>query len=180
MKFLSFLLILLILAPQGAGPAPAPVAAASLDVSASEGVISGTFRLRFIEPVRLYYPQRFGLAPTTNRWFLVEFESESASFHLRAAGAVPKWPHEDGVRTFKPGEQLSVSLETGSGAPYRLYSQAGEREERLPSGTYRVTAKLKVPDSFPARRLGLTSFDVSADPVELVVESGSGKEGGGS
>lgn len=108
MSFLSLLVGLLILAPQD--PGPTPVAVASLDVSAPEGVVKGTFHVRFLKPVRIYYPERFGLSPTANRWLFVEFQSEIGVFILRPSGAVPKWSHEDGVWTFEPREQIRVSL----------------------------------------------------------------------
>jgi len=153
-----------------------PIAGASLAVSAPDGVVEGTFRLRFLASARVYYPEDFGLAAATNRWFFVKIESETAAFHLQADGIVPRWPHRDSVRIFEPGEETVVALQTGEGAPFSLHSDYGRHYRRLPPGSYRVTAKFVVPDYRYARRLDLTSFEVKAGPVELVVATDNGVE----
>lgn len=155
---------------------PTPIAVASLEVTAPHGIVKGSFRLRFAEPVRFYFPERWGLAAAANRWFFVEFASEGSTFHLRPSGAVPKRPYGRDVQELEAGEEIVASLEIGEGAPFSLHSDGGTLLPRLPAGSYLVTARLVIPDYRLARRLDLTSFEVKAGPVELLVGTDNGVE----
>ena len=152
------------------GPRVGPIAAASLTVEAPTGHPTGRLTVVFAVPTRVYYSKRWGLAATTNLWFVVEFDSDTAGrFHLVYQGATPLWPQEDDVREYRGGEVLAVPFAVGGSPGYRLASAAGEVIERLPPGNYRVSAKLAVPDVYPARRCRLTIFEVMAPPIDLVV-----------
>lgn len=171
MHFLALLMSAFVVPAEGADPGPPTIAEASLSVDAPKGVVKGDFTLHFHRSVRLYYPDRWGIAPVTNIWFLVRFESGAERFQLVPRGAMPKWPHQDGVQEYKAGERLRVPFDVGQDSVFSLRSEDGVEYNELPPGTYCVTAELVVPDILPTRRLALTSFAVKAPAVDLVVDS---------
>jgi len=153
-----------------AGGDPSP-ATATLALAAPGGVIKGTLSFEFRTPARLYSSKRWGVSRTMNTWLRVEFEARDGStFKLVPRGAMPKWPHEDEVRQFEPGDKLVVDLSTGPSADYSIVSPTGDALDRLPPGEYRAKASLSVPDDPAVRRCRLSILDVAAPPLNLVVE----------
>ena len=135
--------------------------------------VSLTFTIQFQRQTRIYYPERWELSPAAGTWFVVEFVSDTGDrYSLTPGGAVPMWPHEDGVREFRAGDELTARIGLGEGSIYGLRTQSGSLLDDLPPGKYKVKASYRVPDSGPVRRLILTRFAAEAEPIGLIVEDG--------
>jgi hypothetical protein len=104
---------------------------------------------------------------------VVEFISETQRFYLVPQGTIPMWPHQDGVREFKAGEELLAVFEVGPNAMYGLLSADGGAFDKLPPGEYLVSLRLKVPYNKRTERLRLSVFDVRAPDVHLTVTPGT-------
>ncbi|MEM7482387.1 MAG: hypothetical protein AAF481_14515 [Acidobacteriota bacterium] len=146
------------------------IGGATLSAEAREGKFTGVLTLSFHEPVKIYLPERWGLSPLAGSWLSVKIESETESYELISRGAMPKWPHENGVQSFSAGQQVSVAIDTGDEGTFALEAPDGQIADLLPKGVYRVTARLAVPRDSRTRRLGLTPLNWTAPEVFLSVE----------
>ena len=121
------------------------IANADLEIFINEeNEICGTYTLTFQKEAIIYYHELSSISQLLGHWLEIWFEGEEKKYFLKNYTMV-LFPHEDDVKTMKPGDSISFSFVVGE--KYWLADEDGAKHHGLPNGSYKVAAQLVIPDN---------------------------------